>query len=251
MSKRTVSWDDIPDQTLLPEGVYPVRIESIEEGETRGGPEAKLQAGCYQVQVQYRILKHPAVREFESLAIWDRFTLGTNDDPNFEDPATHAASISAKQLKRMLRAADTPLDPDFVKTFKAAEGRELEVRVAIRKTKDDTELNDVKGYYPSGEKKIGVKRDGKAEARRSTGARLPAPQPAGAAAGGDDQLPAPARGGRGGTNGKAASAGAGTAEGGTATATKPRVRIVVCEECDEEVLAKEYSTHMRTEHSDL
>lgn len=206
---RTWSPEDIPESTLLPDGIYPFDIEGIKEDQTK--------KGWLMYTATYRV----AEGDFVGMPQFDRFTIGTEDDPNADDPETWKRSISARQLKRLFKAAQVPLSSDVDEMCQAAMGQRFLGVIAqeIDKGERDPKYkgmtrNNFRGYYAVGE-------------REATNVAKPAPALT---------RPAP----------RAAAAPAVPAAKPT-TATK-REPTVPCGECGEVVPRRLYMQHVNEKH---
>ncbi len=147
MGGRQWTPDEIPDSTLLPDGIYPFDIEGIKEDQSK--------AGALMYTATYRV----AEGDFVGLPQFDRFNIGSPDDPNADDPETWKRSIGARQLKRLFKAAHVPLGTDVDDMCQAAIGQRF-LGVVNQQTDDGVRnpqykgvvRNQFRGYYAVGER---------------------------------------------------------------------------------------------------
>src|SRR5438552_3518007 len=75
-------WKDIPDSNLLPAGVYEFTVKELAETTTKA-TEDKVAKLMYVAQ-----LKVVEPKEYRGQVLFDRFTIGNEDDPDASDPET-------------------------------------------------------------------------------------------------------------------------------------------------------------------
>lgn len=154
MSPRHWPHDDIAEgMVLVPDGAYALQIAQVEETETAGGPEAALPAGCLMYRAQYHISEPDPYVGYPQ---YDYFVIGTEQDPEAQDPETWKQSIGARQLKRMFKAAQVPMSEDIDDMCATAAGQQLVAVIGQQITKRGTPMNQINGYYALGEREIGV-----------------------------------------------------------------------------------------------
>lgn len=152
VSAGDVLRDEVPDSDVVPDGGYLVGVASMGVGET--GNNAKT-PGCKMFSVQYSI-KEP--KEYKGTPLFDNFVIGNEDDPDAQRASTWKASRGAKAMKRMLTAAQVPLEGEEDQLCEGAKGQTLFLVVVCQTdTRDDspykgTQQNRVRGYYAEGER---------------------------------------------------------------------------------------------------
>ena len=99
MSEVDFDWGEIPDSNVLPDGVYELQIESLED--TTSGSGKRMFKCCLRVTEPKEWANHP---HFEN------FVIGSDDDPDGAQPETRKRSLGAITLKKMLSKAGVPLD---------------------------------------------------------------------------------------------------------------------------------------------
>ena len=99
MGKHVPSWDEIPDsREALPGGNYLLEIESIDEKRTRDKNKVAYQA-------TYRVVEGP----FVGAMLYEWHNIGSDADPEADDPRTVKEAIGTKTLKQLFKAANVPL----------------------------------------------------------------------------------------------------------------------------------------------
>ena len=176
--------DEIQENTVVPDGVYLVRIEELEKSATKGSEGAKLPAGVKMFNLTARI-KEP--KEFAGLALRDNFCVGTEDDPDALDPETWKSpkAIGCMRFEKLLKAAKIQSDDDDEDAqpniMSEIEGQECLAQAVYEK--DDgsrdprykgRERNRISGWYPIGDRDIGVEGGAK---RPGTSKRPASPVP--------------------------------------------------------------------------
>lgn len=128
---RNIDWDSVPDSTLLPDNMYVFEIESITEGASKAGH--LMYTGAFRV----------ADGEFTGTPLYDRFAIGTNDDPTADDPQTWVKSIGARRMKRLFKAAmpDLPLAGNIDEMIRVATQQRF---VAMVNIEEDDGVKDPK-----------------------------------------------------------------------------------------------------------
>ena len=177
-----------PRFTVIPEDNYDVRVESIEEVETSGA--GKLPAGV-------KMLKSTFVIDGGDHAdrqLTDRYVVGSEIDPDCEDPETLGNSVGFDIMVRFFEAAHGGERPSLAlkEAIQATVGRKLTLRVAQSTWKDRVQ-NEIKGYYVLGKVPTNGKSPAAAEApktrRRRKAKEEAAPAAAPAATAGEPTAP--------------------------------------------------------------
>jgi hypothetical protein len=154
MSGTLVAWDAVRDNDTLPDGIYHVKIEEMVPDTHNDGRLI--------VRMRARVI---APTEYEGSSYFQRFFLGTQDDPDFTDPATQAKSISARQLKQLAAAAGVTLPPNLGAACASLTG--VEVLLTNKQTTTDQGgvFNNVGRFFALGAKPVGLSAGTQASAR--------------------------------------------------------------------------------------
>src|SRR5947207_14322367 len=118
-------WSDIPDTNLIPAGAYEVAVKELAETMSKATDTERAKL-MYVAQ-----LKIQAPKEYKGLMLTDRFTIGTNDDPEGSDPETWKSSFAARRLKQFVKATKTALGDEMEETCEAIEGQRCVVMVRL------------------------------------------------------------------------------------------------------------------------
>ena len=102
---KQVDWNDVPDPKQagdLPDGIYLLGIESLTKGASTGG----------------KLMVEGIIRVVEPLAftgspLYENFVLGSDTDPQADDPHTLRAAVAMGILKKMFTACGMPLERDL------------------------------------------------------------------------------------------------------------------------------------------
>ena len=166
--------DEIPDSSIVPSGTYTATC-SIKESQSNTGK--LMYKGTFSITEP---------DGFSGLSLWENYVIGSDQDPDADDPDTWKASIGAKNLKRCFKAASVPLTEDMDDLLEAVEGQSvvLEVGQEVDEGRKDpkykgTVRNRIIAYYPLGERSPAV--GGSKPAPKATPPAKPAPQRAPAA----------------------------------------------------------------------
>jgi len=144
-------WKDIPDTTLVPAGAYEVVVKELADTMSKSTDTARAKL-MYVAQ-----LKIAEPKGYKGQIIFDRFTIGTNDDPEGTDRETWKSSIAARRMKQFLKACKIDLGDDMDDTIEAVEGQHCVVMVRLDPAREDKrsgrtfgESNNVTAYYEVG-----------------------------------------------------------------------------------------------------
>jgi len=207
---KKIPWAEIDDRNLVPPAIYECSIRGITDERTKGG--GTLDAGCLMYGASYTIERSDPAG-FEGRVLFDRFAVGTNDDPNADEPESWKKPGGPQRLKRMLTSSDVTLHDDMEDVKAEAVEKRLLLSVTIRTTERGTELNDVKEYYELGTRDVGTLGNGRGNGKTAT-------------------KPKKATGGK------------------KKTAAKKREQTVECPQCSESVPAAQFPVHMDEVHGD-
>ena len=171
-----VPWKDIPDSSIVPEDVYALRVKSIEETTTKEKPGKKAKL----MYVAQLCIEEP--KPYKGLVLFDRFTVGTEDDPQANDPETWKASIGAKRMKQLFKALQIDLGDDMDDTIENAESQRCLAGVKLDPAHDDVatgkhygESNSIGTYYAIGAPGITVGGGKKTQSKPAAPAKPKAP----------------------------------------------------------------------------
>jgi len=164
--KVTIPRDEIQTFTVVPDGIYLVRVEELEQIFTKGGENAKLPAGVLMYNLVTRIMEPP---EFSGLRLGDMFVVGTADDKLAKDPETWKAAkaIGCQRLEKLLKAAGVETaedDPEIQPNIMTEIVDQQCLAQAFKETDDGSrdprykgmERNRIAGWYPVGDREIGI-----------------------------------------------------------------------------------------------
>lgn len=138
---------EAPDNNVVPEGLYLVKTIKVTEKHAKNG---KLMFG-----LQAQILEPKALK---GQMIFENFVLGTDDDPEAEQPATFKNSRGARDYKKFLKKAGVTIDKTDDKDDIANKAAGQELLVSVRQEEQQDGLykgqvqNHITAYYEPGEK---------------------------------------------------------------------------------------------------
>ena len=144
-------WDDIPDSGLLPEGIFQMRGEKLEEGMTGTGKKRiSLQA----------IVEQP--EDMAGMRMFENFTIGSAEDLLAKNIATWKKSVGMSILKNdVCKAANIPPSNEIA-VIAAAFAGSMFVVDAIIQTQEGGDWHGTKRnkfqYYKVGERAVGAKK---------------------------------------------------------------------------------------------
>lgn len=227
MSPRTWAPETIPDSTVLPEGAILFTIEDIIEERTNEGDRLMY-------NFHFRAQEPPAVA---SLMHFERFTIGSPEDPEAEDPDTWAKSIGARIMKQVLKASQVELGEDLDEVFGAAKGQNV-IGIVTQQVDDGSRdpkykgqiRNRVQRWYAPGEREVAL--NGPAAAAPT--ALKPKPGAAKAAPPAAKPAPAPA----------VATHPPSKPGPKAAPSAKPAEKTLTCTVCNEQVLKSQLAEHV-------
>jgi hypothetical protein len=142
-----VNWDDIPDSGIVPSGYYQVGIDAL---------EAKFSKTKHTLMYQGTfIVQEP--QEYTNYYIFDWFPLGTEEDPNAQDPELRKRSFGFQKLKGLFKALDIGLDPSLDRMCRQAEGQIVMMKMTLGKDREtNNDRNQVSRYMALGEREPGL-----------------------------------------------------------------------------------------------
>lgn len=137
--------DEVPEAgSLLPNDFYKVRVETLELKDSKGGKAM--------IKATFRVVEP---RAFKNVPYYENYTIGSDDDPQVEDPKTWKETIGAKLFKLMLNKAQVPMEKRLAKQFRMAEGKELVVSISQKPDKNGKPQNNIASYFKVGERESG------------------------------------------------------------------------------------------------
>jgi hypothetical protein len=148
---RAIAWEGIREAgVLLPPGLIKFKIEDMTE-------EVSQNTGKAMIVAHLRAVEPKQVR---NLSTTEYFVIGTDDDPNCDDPATYGKTVGASRFKTLIKKANVRQAPTLEKTAKLAEGQEFIAAVTQEVEKDGKYAgrirNRIAAFFAIGERKPGV-----------------------------------------------------------------------------------------------
>lgn len=210
---RQVDWTDVPDSNILPEGLYVCEIESIEEKQSRSG------------KLMYHGTFRVADGVMKGSPLFEYFVIGSDDDPNADQPQTWKAAIGSRRLKAVFRAAQVPDDRDIDNRIAVAVGQRL--IAAVQQETDQKKTNadgSPNSFFGNIRNKIGAFYS---TAERAAGPTAPAAAPA------------------------ASDPSAGNKSKPLAKPVSEDVECPYCPSGKNKVNRKEYMGHLKSEHPEV
>lgn len=142
------AWDDVKTSSYVDsEGYFTFAVKEATLGKSRAQVDKKEKKMATMV---YEVIDPP---QFAGLLQSDRFTFGSEEDPDCTLDATLKASIGTKNLKRLIDAGNiTGIKGGIEAALKAVQGIRFIGKV-VKKAGYDKQGNtldnfNVKGYYP-------------------------------------------------------------------------------------------------------
>ena len=213
---RQAPMTEVSDQFSVTPGAYEAVVEEIKEEQTKDGGK-----------LMYTWV-HRSVAPVAGLPIYNRFCIGTDNDPNADDPQTWLESIAAKQMKRAYKAHGIEVGNDIDEMNAAVVGQSAVL--VIRPQKNNAQYTEVSAIYAVGEKEPGIDAPATAAA---TNHKPTAAKPAPRAATPPVRNPAPV-----------AAKPAPRAAAGAKPTAKAAVPMIACGICRTDVPRAEYSAHV-------
>ena len=175
---KKAPWSDIPDTSLVPTDIYDYTVKSMEEQMSREYEDSKP-------KLMYVVgLKLDEPKSYRGQVVTMRYTIGTDTDPEADDPETWRGSYGAKGLKQLVASLgiDTKRHGDMDDTCEEAVGLKASALIELRPRRTDPktgrtyqESNQITPghYYKLGERPPGAK-----EAVQGAAAPTPTARPA-------------------------------------------------------------------------
>lgn len=138
-------WNDIPDEDVLPTGCYHMVVEDMEDGMSNN--QKRMPRARFGVK---------APQEYVGMSHFENYVLGTDENPR----GINAGTFGARNLKKMLVAAQVPASNDMQAICMSAKGAELLVSITMYIEKDGeyagSKRNRVVSYDRLGAKQVGI-----------------------------------------------------------------------------------------------
>lgn len=136
---RNIPLEDIPDSSVVPDGVYNVQVALIEIAASKSG---KLM-----YKASYRIEDG----ECADQVLFDNFVIGSDDDPDAIEGNTWK-KFGGQRWKKLIKAASVPFLNDETELIMALQSQKLSVVVTTEedKTGKYDAQNRIKRYLPYG-----------------------------------------------------------------------------------------------------
>lgn len=236
MSPRPWPHSDIRDPgVVVDDGAYQLDIEEIVEQPSSSGK--LMYAGAF------RTVDGPGPN---GTPLYENYVVGSDDDPQAEDPETWKKSVGAQLLKACLSKAQVPIYDDLDESLLAAKGQQF-IAIVVKETEEKEGpykgrvRNRIRGYYTIGEKVPGPIAGGgrgpAAAARQAAAAAAPAARPA---------APAPRPAAAPGRPVPRAAAPAPAAATPAPAARAPKQQMLLCNICQppQQIPRNEFAAHV-------
>lgn len=165
-----IPWDEIPDGSTVPDGVFQVRGESLEATVTSTG---KKMYSCH--------LAIEGPDDYAGMMLFENFVIGSEEDPNAQLLSTWKRSVGARRMKAMLAAAQMPQATNEGQITAGFKGTVFLVSVTQYEEKDGDYKgmvrNRIGGFHRIGERAVGLGKKGGARAGGGTSAVAPPAAP--------------------------------------------------------------------------
>lgn len=172
MQDRAFPWDEIPDSNIVPVGTYLLRGVELTE-------ETSREAGKLMYKAQVSTIE-PA--EHANEALFERFVIGSDEDPLAKQPATWKASVGARRMKAMLNAAQIPSGLSTAQIAQTFPGAQFLCKVSQEEQKEGdykgTISNRLSNFFKVGERATGLDATAPTIPGTAPVAAAPAPAPA-------------------------------------------------------------------------
>lgn len=138
---------EAPDSNVVPEGMYLCRIVKIVEKHSKTG---KLM-----ICPQFAIMEPKTMK---GQTIFENYVLGSDEDPDANDPATFKSSIGARNYKTLLKKAGVPVAPNDDSEDIAQKAAGQEILLSVQQTEQAEGpykgqiQNRISAYYEPGER---------------------------------------------------------------------------------------------------
>lgn len=138
-------WNEIADDNVLPEGVFQMRTESLEDGQANSGKRM--------FRAQFSVV---APLEFSGTRHFENFVTGNDEAPT----AILPGAMGTKALKKYFVSAQIPQSESVGQICASAIGSEFLVTMTVVEDKDGpfkgTRRNRITRWWKLGEKDVGV-----------------------------------------------------------------------------------------------
>lgn len=172
-----VPWGDIPDFSMLPKGIYQLAIKALEPYNKQGNNKLVVKGTFEAIEPD----------SFAGMTFREYFTIGSDEDPEAEDPETFKRTSGSRKLTRILKKANVDLADELDETCANAAGAEFMASVEVEEQQEGEykgrKNNRIGSVYEAGSMDPVILEEGAKPAKKA------APKPALKAA----PAPAPAR----------------------------------------------------------
>ena len=130
------TWDpsSVPDSSVFPGGAFELEIEELNEEASDSG------------KAMYRAVLRSQGPSLVGVPHFENYVLGSDEDPNADDPATMAASMGARNLKRLLKKAGVEMSSDLDDDCARAIGQHV-IGVFTQFTEPDLRRDGTQNQY--------------------------------------------------------------------------------------------------------
>lgn len=138
-------WDNIHEDDILPDGHYLMRVDSIEDGQSRTGK--KMPRGRF-------VVEQPG--ELANSSLFEQYVMGTDENPM----GIVQGAMGTRNFKKLVSACQVPKMTSIAQILAAVAGAKCVMHVVQYEEKDGeykgTLRNRIAGYYKLGEREIGL-----------------------------------------------------------------------------------------------
>lgn len=121
-----VPWGDIPDFSMLPKGIYQLAIKELLAYNKQGNNKLIVKGTFEAIEPE----------AFAGMTFREYFTIGSDEDPEAEDPETWKRTAGSRKLTRILKKANAELADDLEETCAAAPGAEFMATVEVEEQQE-------------------------------------------------------------------------------------------------------------------
>ncbi len=162
-----VPWGDIPDFSMLPKGIYLLAIRALE-------PYNKEENNKLIVKATFEAVE-PS--EYAGMTFREYLVIGSDEDPEAEDPETWKRTSGSRKLARILRKANVDFSDDLEDTCEVAQNAEFAALVEVEEQQEGAyagrKNNRIGQIYEAGTVEPSILEEGV----KRPAAKKPAPAP--------------------------------------------------------------------------
>lgn len=170
-----VPWGDIPDFSMLPKGIYQLAIKALEPYNKQGNNKLIVKGTFEAIEPD----------SFAGMTFREYFTIGSDEDPEAEDPETWKRTSGSRKLTRILKKANVDLAEELDDTCANAPGAEFMASVEVEEQAEGEyagrKNNRIGSVYEAGSMDPVILEEGAKPAKKPAlkpVAKAPAPAPA-------------------------------------------------------------------------